>query len=108
MIKKTIVFFLFILFATSCEKDQFVQTGELKITINTDDLQGVSYSIYTEAVFISDIATMPAIKTDIISSKTIIIKDLNAGNYYLRLNNGSNRATFLQVTAGKQRTFEIK
>jgi hypothetical protein len=103
-----ISFLLLTMLNTACQKEEVVPTtGDLKIDVRRTDLMGVSYNVYSEA-YLSSNSYFPPIAKGTINSNSIKIQGLNEGNYILQLNAGHNWRVFLQVTAGKERTFYIE
>ena len=106
---RNLFFIIFILIVSSvtssCEKEKET-TGTIKVVINRGDLDGVNYSVYTEA-FLSATTYVPPVKTGTIYGKEIFIRGLNVGNYILDLNADHNWRIFMQVTPGHERTFSI-
>jgi hypothetical protein len=101
-------FLLLIMLTAACQKEEVVPTtGDLKIEVRRTELMGVTYNVYSEA-YLSSNSYFPPITKGTINSNTITIQGLNEGNYILQLDAGHNRRIFLQVTAGKERTFYIE
>ncbi len=106
---RSIFFIFFILIVSgvtfSCEKEKET-TSTIKVVINRSDLDGVSYSVYTEAYLTAN-TYVPPVASGTIYGKELYIRDLNAGNYILELNSGHNWRIFMQVTPGQERMFPI-
>lgn len=98
------------MFFSSCKEEVvYPATGDLRININRDDLGGATYWIYTE-IYLTANTYVPPVQTGTIQGNVVRAKGLNAGNYILvlELDAGNNWRIFLQVTAGQERTFDVK
>jgi hypothetical protein len=94
--------FLFFCLLLSCKKNEEL-TGSLKIFLRGNPQAIVPYQLYTEGAWSAPSAAF-ALKTGNILSGTIIINDLNPGNYILMVG-GSYWS--VQVTAGREREYTL-
>ena len=106
---KKIFFLLFVAFLASCKQTETpTPTGSLRIRVSNPNVRGLAYEVIPEAVYLRG-ATTPSIKSGLVPQVgDIVVPDLNQGNYYLYLYAGTNWYVFLQVTAGKERLFEVR
>lgn len=95
-------------FSFSCKDEEVPPTtGDVLVVVNRmTELEGVKYSVYTEA-YLTSTTYVPPLLEGTINKSRIALKDLNAGNYVMQLHTGYNWRLMLQVTAGKERTFYI-
>jgi hypothetical protein len=91
----------------ACKKDPL--TGDLKITLSYNaniNFSSYSYSLYTEGSWAASTPVSPLLSGNVTSAGTIVIRDLNPGNYVILINNiGIHKQ--VQVTAGREREFKI-
>lgn len=72
-----------------------------------DDLQGVSWDLYTEAYLNAD-RFVPPLDQGILGTADLRLEGLNPGNYVLVIRTGFQWHIAVQITAGQTREFRIQ
>jgi hypothetical protein len=95
---------LTLLVLPACKKDELnPQTGDLKIVLS-GSFSGIAYALYTEGSRAS-LVSIPPLREGRFTSSTVLIRDLNQGNYVLSVG-GSTKS--VQVTAGREREYKFQ
>ena len=79
-------------------------TGDLKIVLNSSLLITPSYELYTEASWSATTPVLPLVQGQFTSANTVVIGDLNPGNYILLIGGVYKQ---VHVPAGREREYTI-